>query len=153
MRLQVNERTVFESVHEYQVNSMCFLPGRDGMSLLSVACDGFACVLDIETGNRHALANLNPEGWVDGVSNEKNWNMFQACAVHPAMPSTAWASDNQGKVCCSAVLVLCLCRCMSLARLSHIPCWWPDGLCKSGAQARMCKLCEPFLIIFWQAQL
>ena len=96
--VQVTERTVFENVHEYQVNSMRFLPGRDGMSLLTASCDGLICVLDIETGCHHALCNLNPGGWISGVSNERNWNMMQSLAVHPSQPDGGWAGDNQGRV-------------------------------------------------------
>ena len=89
---------MFENVHEYQINALRFLPGRDGMSLLTASCDGNACLVDIETGCHQGLHNLNPGGWIDGVSNEKNWNMMQSLAVHASHPNMAWCGDNQGKV-------------------------------------------------------
>ena len=36
---------------------------------------------DIETGSHMELLNLNPEGWVDGVSNERNWGMMYGMDV------------------------------------------------------------------------
>ena len=36
---------------------------------------------DIETGSHVELLNLNPEGWVDGVSNERNWGMMYGMDV------------------------------------------------------------------------
>lgn len=85
-------------MHEYQINAMRFLPGGDGMALLTASCDGLVCAADIETGVHHSLCNLNPGGWVTGVSNERNWKMMQSLAVHAASPTIAWAGDNQGLV-------------------------------------------------------
>ena len=36
---------------------------------------------DIETGSHSELLNLNPEGWVEGVSNERNWGMMYGMDV------------------------------------------------------------------------
>lgn len=36
---------------------------------------------DIETGSQVELLNLNPEGWVEGVSNERNWGMMYGMDV------------------------------------------------------------------------
>ena len=36
---------------------------------------------DIETGSDTELLNLNPEGWIEGVSNERNWGMLYGMDV------------------------------------------------------------------------
>ncbi len=36
---------------------------------------------DIESGCDTELLNLNPEGWIDGVSNERNWGMLYGMDV------------------------------------------------------------------------
>jgi WD40 repeat protein len=105
--MQVSEQAVYENVHEYQINDIKFLPGRDGMSLVSASCDGHVSVLDIESGSHYSLCDLNPGGWVDGVSNERNWKMMQCLAVHEAQPHLSWAGDNRGNVRSACVLQGC----------------------------------------------
>lgn len=36
---------------------------------------------DVESGCDTELLNLNPEGWVEGVSNERNWGMLYGMDV------------------------------------------------------------------------
>jgi hypothetical protein len=68
------------------------------MTLVTASCDGHASLLDIESGSHYVLCNLNPDGWVDGVTNERNWDMVQSLAVHEAHPNLSWAGDNRGNV-------------------------------------------------------
>lgn len=96
--VQVSERLSFEGIHGYQINSLRFVPGRASMGLVSASCDGHVCLSDIETGMHHSLVNLNPHGWVDGVTTERNWLMMQAVGVQHDAPDVAWAGDNRGNV-------------------------------------------------------
>ena len=57
----MQEHTSFEGIHDYQVNSLKFMPGRDSMSLLTACCLGRICLTDIETGMHSKLFDLNPE--------------------------------------------------------------------------------------------
>jgi len=38
-------------------------------------------VFDVETGAAREVLNLNPNGWIRGVSNEKNWLMVYGLDV------------------------------------------------------------------------
>ena len=38
-------------------------------------------VFDVETGLDRELLNLNPDGWIPGVSNERNWVMLYGMDV------------------------------------------------------------------------
>lgn len=38
-------------------------------------------IFDIETGVSKEALNLNPDGWIQGVSNEKNWKMIYGLDV------------------------------------------------------------------------
>jgi WD40 repeat protein len=58
---EVSEHTSFEGIHQYQINSLKFVPGRDSMSLLTACCVGHACLTDIETGMHSKIADLNPQ--------------------------------------------------------------------------------------------
>ena len=40
-------------------------------------------VFDIETGSNDIIVDLNPGGWIPGVTTEKTWNM---CALRIASP-------------------------------------------------------------------
>eukprot|EP00892_Ulva_mutabilis_P011938 jgi/Ulvmu1/9116/UM005_0211.1 len=97
---EVSERLSFEGIHGYQINALRFVPGRTAMSLVSASCDGHACLSDVETGMHHSLVNLNPQGWVHGVTNEHNWQMMQAVGAQHDAPEVAWAGDNRGNVYC-----------------------------------------------------
>ena len=52
---------------------------------------------DIESGCDTELLNLNPEGWIEGVSNERNWSMLYGMDVswHHNM---IFAGDSHGVV-------------------------------------------------------
>ena len=96
--MQVTERTVFENIHKYQINALKFLPGHDGLTAATAGYDGHMCVLDIETGLHYSVLDLNPGGWVQGVSNEKNWNMMQSVGVFEGDVHGFWGGDNRGQV-------------------------------------------------------
>jgi DNA damage-binding protein 2 len=97
---QVTERTTFQGIHQYQINMIKFIPGRDSMSLLSACCLGHTCLTDIETGMHYTVANLNPQGWIEGVSTEKNWTMMCSVGVQRNETNVAWCGDSRGKVRC-----------------------------------------------------
>jgi WD40 repeat protein len=40
------------------------------------------------------------QGWIEGVSNEKNWVMMCSVGVHSSQANTAWCGDNRGKIRC-----------------------------------------------------
>jgi WD40 repeat protein len=40
------------------------------------------------------------QGWIEGVSTEKNWVMMCSVGVHASQGNTAWCGDNRGKVRC-----------------------------------------------------
>ena len=94
----MTERLSFEGIHGYQINGMRFVPGRSAMALVSASCDGHVCLSDIETGMHHSLVDLNPGGWVDGVTTERNWLMMQSVGAQHDAPETAWSGDNRGNV-------------------------------------------------------
>jgi hypothetical protein len=48
-----------------------------------------AQVFDVETGIDSVLVDLNPGGWIHGVTTEKSWNMrAPRCAAHPGFSPT-----------------------------------------------------------------
>ena len=53
--------------------------------------------LDIETGSHKELLNCNPGGWIEGVSNEKTWNMLYGMGVSWRRGMIA-CGDSQGRV-------------------------------------------------------
>ena len=54
-------------------------------------------VFDIETGIYRTVLNLNPDGWIEGVSNERNWNMLYGLDVSRSKNLIA-SGDSQGKI-------------------------------------------------------
>lgn len=42
-------------------------------------------VFDIETGLNDIIVDLNPGGWIPGVTTEKTWNMCAACIADPTL--------------------------------------------------------------------
>lgn len=96
--MQVFERTLFDNVHKYQVNAMKFVHEEDGRRLLTASADGTAKLLDTETGMNVTLCDMNPGGWIQGVSTEKSWCMIQSITAHPDSPNVAFAGDSFGMV-------------------------------------------------------
>ncbi|KAK9811590.1 hypothetical protein WJX72_006636 [[Myrmecia] bisecta] len=93
---KVYERTVY-NLQRALCNNLRFLHSGDGMSCCSASSDGTLKVFDIETGFDSEVMNLNPEGWIDGVSNERNWGMFYGMDVctHKGL---VIAGDSKGLV-------------------------------------------------------
>lgn len=114
------ERTVWENVHGYQVNSMQFLPHTDGRTLITASADGCSKILDTETGMHYTLCDLNPEGWIQGISSERNWRMVHGLAADPHSQHTAFCGDNTGRVRSLAALapLFCLTR-LAWGRSDH----------------------------------
>ncbi|KAL3157624.1 hypothetical protein ABBQ32_012072 [Trebouxia sp. C0010 RCD-2024] len=77
---KVYDRTVY-NLNRALTNNLRFLPGSDGMQCCSASSDGTLKTFDIETGCDTELLNLNPEGWIAGVSNERNWGMLYGMDV------------------------------------------------------------------------
>jgi len=96
----VYERTLFDGVHTYQVNAMKLVSGADGHQALTASADGTAKLLDVETGMHFELCNMNPEGWIQGVTTEKSWCMVQSVTAHASIPHIAYAGDSFGRVRC-----------------------------------------------------
>lgn len=77
---KVYDRTVY-NLNKALTNNLRFLPGSDGMQCCSASSDGTLKSFDVESGCDTELLNLNPEGWVEGVSNERNWSMLYGMDV------------------------------------------------------------------------
>eukprot|EP00803_Ostreobium_quekettii_P006654 evm.model.scf_1440.1 EVM.evm.TU.scf_1440.1 scf_1440:1249-2259(-) len=82
--------------HRANTNAIRFIGDGDGMACLSTSADGLLKALDIETGQYRDLLNLNPHGWIQGVSNEKNWGMLYGLAI--ASQNLAIVGDSRGWV-------------------------------------------------------
>lgn len=54
-------------------------------------------VFDVETGFDNTLLNMNPGGWIPGVSNERTWVMLYGMDVN-AERQIIIAGDSKGKV-------------------------------------------------------
>lgn len=54
-------------------------------------------VFDIETGVDNTVLNLNPDGWIQGVSNEKNWQMIYGLDVCQSKGIIA-GGDSKGNI-------------------------------------------------------
>lgn len=52
-------------------------------------------VFDVETGAHKEVLNLNPDGWIQGVSSEKNWLMLYGLDVCKGRGLIA-GGDSQG---------------------------------------------------------
>lgn len=72
---------------------------------------GYLQVFDIETGFDTTLLNLNPEGWIEGVTTERSWKMLYGMDVCTqrqvrALSSCCWRAEECFRVACS-----CSARC------------------------------------------
>ncbi|KAA6425236.1 MAG: DAMAGED DNA-BINDING 2 protein [Trebouxia sp. A1-2] len=77
---KVYDRTVY-NLNKALTNNLRFLPGSDGMQCCSASSDGTLKSFDIESGCDTELLNLNPDDWIEGVSNERNWRMLYGMDV------------------------------------------------------------------------
>lgn len=77
---KVYDRTVY-NLNKALTNNLRFLPGSDGMQCCSASSDGTLKSFDIESGCDTELLNLNPDGWIEGESNERNWKMLYGMDV------------------------------------------------------------------------
>lgn len=54
-------------------------------------------VLDVETGLDREVLNMNPDGWIPGVSNERNWVMLYGMDVCGSKGMVS-VGDSHGRV-------------------------------------------------------
>ncbi|KAK9845886.1 hypothetical protein WJX81_005132 [Elliptochloris bilobata] len=73
--IKVYERTVYP-MHRALTNNICFFDTASALSCASASSDGLLKVFDIETGLDNVIIDLNPGGWIPGVTTEKSWNML-----------------------------------------------------------------------------
>lgn len=92
---EVHERTTYSDIHFGLVNTIAFLPWYDSMSCCTASSDGTAKVFDIETGANKKLLDLNPEGWIEGVT--KVWHMAYGCDTNPHL-HLIMVGDTRGVV-------------------------------------------------------
>lgn len=92
----IYDTTMYADHHRANTNAIRFIRDGVGMACLSTSADGLLKALDIETGQNKELLNLNPQGWIEGVSNEKNWGMLYGLAV--GSENLAIAGDSKGLV-------------------------------------------------------
>lgn len=93
---EIFDTTTYAEHHQANTNAIRFVGDGDGMACLTTSADGLLKALDIETGKSDTLLNLNPGGWIPGVSNERNWGMLGGLAV--ANEGLAIAGDSQGNL-------------------------------------------------------
>ena len=70
---------------------------RSISALKSDLCFPNAQVFDIETGHDRVLLNLNPEGWIVGVTKEKDWKMLYGLDSNKARGMLA-TGDTRGVI-------------------------------------------------------
>lgn len=63
-------------VEQYQATLLQF-----SSAIMKPSAGGQLQSFDCETGMDTEMLNLNPEGWIPGVSNEKTWKMLYGLAV------------------------------------------------------------------------
>ncbi|KAK9908379.1 hypothetical protein WJX75_006998 [Coccomyxa subellipsoidea] len=63
----------------------------------SASSDGLCKVFDVETGFDTVVLNMNPDGWIPGVTNERTWVMLYGLDVCTERQLII-AGDNKGKV-------------------------------------------------------
>eukprot|EP00884_Botryococcus_braunii_P017509 jgi/Botrbrau1/4441/Bobra.0348s0029.2 len=73
---KVHERTVY-NMNRALTNNLRFVPGSD-YDCISASSDGKLRIFDVETGLDDVVLNLNPAGWIEGVTTEKDWGMLYA---------------------------------------------------------------------------
>lgn len=90
---QVYDKTLY-SPHTCIANRLVVMPGA-GERVASASADGTCKLVDLETGCTDTLLDLNPGGWVPGVTTEKTWvcPLRQHCAI------SAWI-DRHPQRCC-----------------------------------------------------
>lgn len=70
------QKSIFCWIRVQQARKL--VPLSEASNANSIACPQ---VFDIETGVDREVLNLNPDGWIQGVSNEKNWLMLYGLDV------------------------------------------------------------------------
>lgn len=108
----MEEHTSFEGIHDYQVNSLKFLPARDSMSLLTACCLGRTCLTDIETGMHSKLFDLNPKVW-----------LLLSCILQLTYNSFLYSGHSKQMIdCARAQAIICTLACPE----------WLSGWCRDG---------------------
>ncbi|CAL8469557.1 g9098 [Coccomyxa elongata] len=94
---KVHERTVHGNMHRALTNNLRFLGPLHDMQCASASSDGLCKVFDVETGFDTVVLNMNPDGWIPGVTNERTWIMLYGLDVCTERQLII-AGDSKGKV-------------------------------------------------------
>eukprot|EP01023_Acetabularia_acetabulum_P057816 TRINITY_DN6749_c0_g2_i1.p1 TRINITY_DN6749_c0_g2~~TRINITY_DN6749_c0_g2_i1.p1 ORF type:complete len:558 (-),score=59.56 TRINITY_DN6749_c0_g2_i1:258-1931(-) len=95
---KVYERTTYQDMNYALTNQIkIFATEYNGMDACLTSSDGTVKLFDVETGVRKTVEDLNPQGWINGESNIRNWNQFYGLSIAPDA-SLILAGDSFGNV-------------------------------------------------------